>query len=235
MSNVIIRVNMLFLVLTLAVSLVCFAQSEQGQPRVATALEGQIPSDAVVLFDGRGLDQWTYADGSPAGWIVENGTMTVKDGSIVTRKKFGDMQIHLEFLVPIPAEGEKGQALGNSGIYIQRNYEVQILDSYKNETSPELSCGSVYKLHAPLVNVTRPPGVWQTFEIIFHAPRFDSSGNKTKAATVTVLHNGVLIQNHVEIVPTGGASKHPEIPSGSILLQDHHSPFKFRNVWVREL
>ncbi|HUU26812.1 MAG TPA: DUF1080 domain-containing protein [archaeon] len=222
-----------FCLLSLILIIPCFGQSGQ-QPKVVSALERQAPSDAVVLFNGADLSEWTYADGSPAGWLISDGTATVKDGSIVTKREFGDMQIHLEFATPSPAKGE-GQDRGNSGVYIHRNYELQILDSYGNETYPDGSCGAIYKLYPPLVNVSRPPGIWQVYDIIFHAPRIDSGGKVSKKATITVILNGVLVQDQVEIMPTGARSGSPETARGPILLQDHHYPVKFRNIWVREL
>jgi len=215
----------------LMIPVASFAQEE---PRVVSALQGQVPSDAVVLFDGTDLSEWTYLDGRPAGWIVADGAMTVKGGSIKSKREFGDMQLHLEFATPAEAKGE-GQDRGNSGVYIQGNYEVQVLDSYGNKTYIDGMCGAIYKLYPPLVNASRPPGVWQVYDIIFRAPRFDSSGNVVQKAVVTVFHNGVLIQDHVEVVPTGGRSSAKEVARGPIVLQDHHHPVKYRNIWVREL
>ncbi len=207
---------------------------EEEQPRMVRAPEGQIPSDAVVLFDGTGLSEWTYTDGQPAGWIVSDGTMTVKDGSIITKKEFGDIQLHLEFATPEDATGE-GQDRGNSGVYIQGAYEVQILDSYGNETYIDGMCGAVYGQYPPLVNASRPPGKWQVYDIVFHASVFDSESKVIKKATITVFHNGVLIQNHVEIKPTVYGLTETESPLGPIYLQDHNHPVKYRNIWVREL
>ena len=220
------------LVISVIVSLNCFAAEEQ--PAVVSALEGQVPSDAVVLFDGTDLSEWIGADGGPANWVVAGGAMTVNKGGIVTKKTFGDMQLHLEFCSPAPPRGE-GQDRGNSGVYIHGNYEVQILDSYINETYIDGMCGAVYKLSPPLVNASRPPGLWQVYDIIFRAPGFGSQGKVIKKATVTVLHNGVLIQDHVEVMPTGGSTGSDETSRGPINLQDHNHPVKFRNIWVREL
>ena len=220
------------LALSLILSLNCVPQEKQ--PPVVTALEGQAPSDAVVLFDGTDLSEWIGADGEPANWIVADGAMTVNKGDIITRKTFGDMQIHLEFATPASAKGE-GQDRGNSGVYIHGNYEVQILDSYRDETCNNSMCGAIYKLSPPLVNASRPPGLWQVYDIIFRAPGFDSEGKVIKKAAVTVLHNDKLIQDHVEVVPTGARTGSEEIPCGPIKLQDHNHPVKFRNIWVREL
>jgi len=220
------------LALLLTISWNCFAQDEQ--PPVVSALPGQVPSDAVVLFDGSDLSEWSGTDGKAPTWVVAGGAMIVQKGGIVSKRTFGDMQLHLEFCTPAPPRGE-GQDRGNSGVYIHGNYEVQVLDSYINETYSDGMCGAVYKLSAPLVNASRPPGIWQIYDIIFRAPEFDSQGKVTRKAVVTVLHNGVLIQDHVEVVPTGGRTGSEETPRGPIYLQDHHHPVKYRNIWVREL
>jgi hypothetical protein len=210
------------------------AFSQEKEPKVVTTPEGKAPSDAIVLFDGTNLDEWTYTDGKPAGWIVSDGTMTVKGGGIRTKKEFGSMQIHVEFATPSPAKGE-GQDRGNSGVYIQGIYELQVLDSYLNKTYFDGMAGAIYKEYAPLVNPAREPGKWQVYDVIFHAPAFDSSGKVTKKATVTVLYNGVLVQDNVEIIATPGGVKDKEGIKGPIFLQDHNHPVKYRNVWVREL
>ena len=153
----------------------------------------------------------------------------------MTPKEFGDIQLHLEFATPAEAKGE-GQNRGNSGVYIQGAYEVQILDSFGNETYIDGMCGAVYEQYPPLVNASRPAGEWQVYDIIFHAPRFDSQGKIVEKPNVTVLHNGVLIQNHVEINGiTRAAIRETEQPKGPIFLQDHGHPVKYRNIWVREL
>ena len=220
------------LVSSLAVSSHFYA--EEAQPKVVSALPGEVPSDAVVLFDGKNLSEWVHTDGTPASWIVSDGATTVAKGGIKTKREFGDIQLHLEFRTPAPARGED-QDRGNSGVYIQGNYEVQILDSYINETYIDGMCGAVYKMYPPLVNVSRPPGIWQSYDIIFRAPKLDSAGKVVKKATVTVLHNGVLIQDHVEVEPTGGRLGSAETARGPIFLQDHNHPVQFRNIWVREL
>ncbi|MBN2288066.1 MAG: DUF1080 domain-containing protein [Candidatus Glassbacteria bacterium] len=223
----------LTLVFSALVSYDCLAQEEQ-EPAVVSALSGKVPSDAVVLFDGTGLSEWAGAEGGPVSWTVADGAMTVNKGAIVSRKEFGDMQLHLEFCTPSPPRGE-GQDRGNSGVYIQRNYEVQILDSYDSKTYVDGMCGAIYKISPPLVNACRPPGAWQVYDIVFRAPQLDSQGEVIKKAVVTVLHNGVLVQDHVEVVPTGGRTGTAETARGSIFLQDHNHPVKFRNIWVREL
>jgi hypothetical protein len=198
------------------------------------------PSDAIVLFDGTGMDQWEKPDGGPVGWKLEDGAMTVVKGTggIQTKQSFGDMQLHLEWRSPEKVVGE-GQGRGNSGVYIQGLYEVQILDCYKNKTYVNGQTGAVYKQHIPLANACRPPGEWQIYDIIFTAPRFKENGFLFSPATVTVLHNGILVQNHAVIL---GTTENLGLPAykthplkQSILLQDHSNPVSFRNIWVREL
>ena len=160
--------------------------------------------------------------------------MTVNGGGIMTKKEFGDMQLHIEFATPAEVKGE-GQGRGNSGVYLQGIYEIQVLDSYNNETYPDGMIGAVYQQYIPLVNASRPPGKWQTYDMIFRAPKFDRSGKVVKKAAVTVLLNGILIQDHVEIGPTPGGPRNEEQSKGPIFLQDHNNPTRFRNIWVREL
>jgi len=240
--------------LVLAAGAVALAQQAQPakelpQPKVITPGSPNhpelAPSDAIVLFDGTSFDAWTKTDGKPVEWTLDNAkvkgsAMTCKpgSGSIMTKQTFGDMQIHIEFATPkADADaGLKSQARGNSGVYIQGRYEVQVLDSYQNETYPDGQCGAVYKQHAPLVNVCRAPGEWQTYDIVFTAAKFDAAGKKTASPRVTVLHNGVLIQNNVEITgPTGGAMGEDETKPGGLMLQDHGNFVQYRNVWVRKL
>ncbi len=220
------------LVLFISIPLNCF--TEDNQPEVVICLDGQIPSDAVILFDGNDLSEWTNTSGGPSEWIVSQGAMIVSDGGIMTKKEFGDMQLHLEFATPKEGTGE-GQDRGNSGVYIQGIYEIQVLDSYKNETYIDGMCGAVYGQYPPLVNSSRPPGVWQTYNIIFHAPEFNGYGKVSKKATVTIIHNGVLIQDKVEIITTPGGVRETESARGPIFLQDHSHPVRYRNIWVREL
>jgi hypothetical protein len=193
------------------------------------------PSDAVVLFDGTSLAAWTKTDGTAAGWTIEDGAMVVNAGSIITKEKFGDVQVHVEFATPAKVEGE-GQGRGNSGVYLQGRYEVQVLDSFKNETYPDGQCAAIYKQHPPMVNACRGPGEWQTYDIVFRGPRFDAGGKKVKNATLTVLHNGVLVHDNAEVTsPTGAAMNAEEGGDGPIYLQDHGNPVRYRNVWVRRL
>lgn len=202
---------------------------------------GRPPGDAVVLFDGKDLSQWASLDGTPSQWVVNDGYMECVKGSgyIRTLRNFGDCQLHLEFATPTPAEGS-GQGRGNSGVFFGLNrYEVQVLDSFDNATYADGSAGSIYGQYPPLVNVSRPPGQWQTYDILYTAPRFDRTGKHLAPARMTILHNGVLIQHNVELTgPTSWLERapyraHPEkLP---IALQDHGNPVRYRNIWVREL
>lgn len=191
------------------------------------------PSDAIVLFDGTDLSQWNNGD----QWEIKDGYAIVKGKGISTKQAFGDCQLHLEFATPAEVKGE-GQGRGNSGVYLMSNYEVQILDSYENKTYYDGQCGSIYKQTPPIVNACRKPGEWQTYDIIFEAPEFDDDGTVVKPAYVTVLQNGVLIQNHFEL--QGGTSfvaaprYHKHADKLPISLQHHGNPLRFRNIWVRE-
>lgn len=214
----------------------CVAYSQESEPAVVSALEGKIPSDAIVLFDGKDLSKWTSIDGTPAKFEVKDGAMVVVKGSggVVTKDEFGSMQIHIEFATPAEAKGE-GQDRGNSGVYIQGIYETQVLDCFNNKTYINGMVGAVYNEYPPLVNACRPAGQWQTYDIIFHAVKFGYKNNIDKRATVTVLLNGVLVQDNVEIVPTPGGPRTKEALTGPIYLQDHGHPVKYRNIWVRKI
>ena len=197
------------------------------------------PSDAIVLFDGSSLDSWTHMDGSPVKWKLEDGAMTVvkSTGDIKTRESFEDVQLHVEWCTPAEVSS-KDQGRGNSGVWLQERYEVQILDSYNNQTYVNGQAGSIYKQHPPLVNACKGPGEWQSYDIIYQAPRFNEKGRLLTPARVTVLHNGVLIQNNVEIWgPTEyrGLPQYKKHGPASIRLQDHGNPVSFRNIWVRRL
>ncbi len=198
------------------------------------------PSDAIVLFDGSNFDHWMAAlDHSDAKWKLEDGHMTVVDktGPLMTRDSFGDIQLHLEFRTPAKIEGD-GQGRGNSGVFFQGRYEVQILDNYENKTYPNGQCGAIYKQHIPLANACKKPGEWQSYDIVYTAPHFNADGIKIASAYITVIHNGVLIQNHVEIKGTTeyiGQPKNIAHGKDGIVLQDHGNPMSFRNIWIREL
>ena len=200
---------------------------------------GGPPSDALVLFDGKDLSKWKTDKGGEARWVVEDGAATVNGtGSILTKEEFGDCQLHVEWATPSVVKGE-GQGRGNSGVYLQSRYEIQVLDSYNNKTYYHGQAGGVYKQYAPLVNACRKPGEWQAYDIVYHAPRFDADGNVTKRGTVTVLHNGVLIQDHVEILgatnPAGAPKYTTHALKQPLLLQDHGNPVRYRNIWIRPL
>jgi len=201
---------------------------------------GRPPSDAVVLFDGKDLSKWADKEGGPAKWKVENGYFEVmpKTGEIHTREAFGDCQLHVEFAEPSPAKGED-QDRGNSGVFLHGLYETQVLDSYQSKTYADGQAAAIYGQYPPLVNASRPPGQWQTYDIIFHGPRFDASGKLTRPARETVFHNGVLVQDNVELTgPTGHHVRPPYKPGPEKLplaLQDHGHPVRYRNIWIREL
>jgi hypothetical protein len=202
---------------------------------------GRPPADAVVLFNGKDLSQWVEKkDGSPAKWKVENGYFEVvqKTGDLQTREAFGDCQLHVEFAEPSPAKGED-QDRGNSGVFLQGLYETQVLDSYQSKTYADGQAAAIYGQYPPLVNASRPPGQWQTYDIIFHGARFDASGKVTRPARETVFHNGVLVQDNVELTgPTGHHVRPPYKPGPEKLplaLQDHGHPVRYRNIWIREL
>ena len=199
------------------------------------------PSDAIVLFDGKDLSKWTsQKDGGPARWKVENGYMEVAKGTgvIQTAQAFGDCQLHIEWASPKPAVGED-QDRGNSGVFLMGLYEVQVLDSYQAATYPDGQAAAVYGQYPPLVNASRPPGEWQSYDIVFHAPRFAQDGTLSRPARLTVFHNGVLVQDDVELTgPTAHKARPPYTAHAAklpIALQDHSHPVRFRNIWVREL
>jgi hypothetical protein len=249
-------VRSVFAAASLAAACVVGAQSEPGwkthslarpNPPVITPATastpdqpGKAPSDAVILFDGKDLSQWRSTNGGPAKWIVKDGVMeSVKGaGYIQTYRNFGDCQLHIEWAAPVPPSGS-GQGRGNSGVFLMNQYEIQVLDSYQNRTYADGQTASAYGQHPPLVNAALPPGQWQTYDIIFYAPRFDATGNVTKPATVTILHNGVLVQSNTEFTgPTGWlqrAAYRPHPLKLPLALQDHGNPVRYRNIWIREL
>ena len=192
------------------------------------------PSDAIVLFGGKDMSAWVGGE----KWLIADGVATVHGGGATSKQSFGDCQLHVEWAAPKEVKGE-GQGRGNSGIYLQNRYEVQILDSYENETYYDGQAGAIYKQWPPLVNACRKPGEWQTYDIIFEAPRFDKNGKLAKPAYVTVLHNGVLIQNHAELSGSTAWDKPPAYEAHPLKqplsIQDHGNPVQFRNIWIREL
>lgn len=206
-------------------------------PGIGTAA----PSDAIVLFNGTDLSQWVRApEGTAPRWKVEDGAfMPVRgSGGLRTKQSFGDCQLHIEWRTPAVVSGE-GQGRGNSGVFLMERYEVQVLDSYDNRTYSNGQAASLYKQAIPLVNASRKPGEWQSFDIVFRAPRRDAAGNVTTPAFVTVFHNGVLVQDHVALkgntVYTGQPFYEQHGDKEPLMLQDHGNPVAFRNVWIREL
>ena len=196
---------------------------------------GGPPDDAIVLFDGKDLSQWIGGD----QWIVKDG-YAIGGGEYLmhTKQALGECQLHVEWAAPEKIEG-RGQERGNSGVYLMGLYEVQILDSYNNGTYPDGQAGAIYKQHPPLVNACREPGQWQTYDIIFEAPRFDAQGELTRLAYLTVFHNGVLVQNHFPLLGATAWDQPPRYTAHAaklpLVLQYHHDPVRFRNVWIREL
>ena len=225
----------------------------EPEPKVITpgpAATAAAPSDAVILFDGTNLDQWvSVKDKSPAGWKVADGVITVdkSTGNIETKRSFRNYQLHLEYRIPEGITGE-GQARGNSGLFLastgpgDAGYELQIMDSYNNKTYVNGMAGSIYKQYIPLVNACRKPGEWQSYDVIWTAPAFNADGSMKTPAYVTAFHNGVLIQNHVELkgetVYIGKPEYKAYSSSAPIKLQAHGDPsppISFRNIWVREI
>lgn len=212
-------------------------------PVVVAQEENRVPSDAVVLFDGTDFNAWTSAvDSTAVTWHLNgDGSMTVKDkvGDIQTKQEFGSVQLHLEWRSPAEVQRE-GQNRGNSGVFLQSRYEVQILDNNNNDTYVNGQVGAVYKQHIPLAKASMPTGKWNTYDIIFHAPKFNAEGQKVKSGTLTVLHNGILVQDHVALKGTTeyiGWPKNEAHGKAPIRLQDHgdNSRVSYRNIWVREL
>jgi len=204
---------------------------------VPAKLPGQPPSDAIILFDGSDLSQWVSTkDSGPAKWKVENGYTEIvkKTGSIRTRRSFGDCQLHIEWATPTQITGS-GQDRGNSGVYLMGRYEVQVLDSYNNVTYADGQAAAIYGQNPPMVNACRPPGQWQSFDIIFRRPDFKS----LTPATITVLHNGVLVQDHWVLEGTTVHEERAEYSAHEdklpLMLQSHHNPVRYRNIWLREL
>jgi hypothetical protein len=208
-------------------------------PGISFSEHATPPSDAMVLFDGKDLSHWRDKNnGGPAPWKIKKGTMVSAKNDIETTNQFGDLQLHLEFKEPAPATGE-GQARGNSGVFLMGRYEIQVLDDYQNPTYADGMSAAIYGQHPPLANACRPPDEWQTYDIIFNVPHFDANGKLQSPGYVTVIFNGVVVQNHQSIrgdtnwrspgkyTPTG--------PTGPLALQFHRDPVAFRNIWVRPI
>ncbi len=222
--------------------------AKQPPPPVVAPGEsaGDPPSDAIVLFDGTAESlgaNWGDDRGGATKWRLVDGAVesVAKAGYLQSKREFGSCQLHLEWASPSEVKGD-GQGRGNSGVFLQGRYEVQILDNFKNATYPDGQAGALYGRAKPLVNACRPPGEWQSYDIIFKRPLFGADGEVVRPAIFTVLHNGVLIHHHVELSGgTGWAGPHAVTPyephgdRGPILLQDHGNPVRFRNIWIREL
>jgi hypothetical protein len=233
----------------LCVAAICIAQDvkpadtqefEPAPPVVKPGENTAPPSDAIVLFGGADLSQWQDRKGNPPRWEVKDGVVTVmkKTGPMITKQSFGDCQLHIEWRTPTEITGD-GQSRGNSGIFLANRYEVQVLDSYENSTYVNGQAGAIYKQHIPLVNACRQPGEWQAFDIVYIAPRFQEDGSLLTPGYFTVFHNGVLIQNHVELKGStaniGKPSWEKHEIKQPISLQDHGNPVSYRNIWIREL
>ena len=248
--------SILFGTLSLFVATVCWGQdvpeimgmkpemTEVWKPEVELVTPGEnygdAPSDAIILFKDGSMDEWVNDNGDAPEWRVENGVMTVSSSNIKTKRKFGSVQLHIEWRSPAEVKGSS-QGRGNSGVlFSDGKYEVQVLDSYENRTYRNGQAGSVYKQYAPLVNASKKPGEWQTYDIIFSQPHFNEDGSYLVPPKITVLHNGVLVQNSVVLrgptvyigMPEYQIQKHGP---GSIMLQDHGDAVSYRNIWVREL
>jgi hypothetical protein len=209
--------------------------SKEKEPTVIDP--GPPPSDAIVLFDGKDLAQWKGQSGGEPKWkLLGDGAMEVNGtGSIMTKEEFADVQLHVEWATPSVVKGD-GQGRGNSGVYLQGRYEIQVLDSFNNKTYFNGQAGAFYMNSAPLVNASRKPGEWQSYDIIFHAPKQGDDG-KTIPGSFTVLHNGVLVQDHVPVKgdATTAAMFKGVTPKGPLVLQDHGNPVRYRNIWIRKL
>jgi hypothetical protein len=242
------QVSRLFSFVFLCLSAVSQAQeldptvTERWEPKpkkVSPAAANTPPSDAIVLLNGTAPTAWTHKDGRPVEWTLVDGALTVKPGTgdIVSKEKFGSCQLHLEWRAPLVIKGE-GQGRGNSGVFLQSRYEVQILDSYESKTYSNGQASALYKQHIPLVNACAAPGTWQTYDIIYHAPIFNANGLMTTPPTVTVIHNGVLVQDHVALLGTTEYRGLPQVNAHGddmLILQDHGDLVSYRNVWLRKL
>ncbi len=195
------------------------------------------PESAIILFNGKDLNNWTTRDGDPARWSVEDGVMSVtaRGGDIMTEERFTDFMLHLEFMTPDMPDAT-GQAKGNSGVFLQGRYEVQVLDSYGIEVPGKGDCGSIYNQFAPLVNACKPPLQWQTYDVVFRGTRVDDSGQVVEPTRLTILQNGLVIQNNIQLPGVTGASIDENAGEpGPLLLQDHGNDVKYRNIWIVSL
>lgn len=223
----------------LAGSLIVSASLALGAAPHKKKFSAKPPKGAVVLFNGKDTSKWVRAGSDrPISWKVENGAMEITrgGGNIESVPKFTDFQLHVEFNIPqLPPEA-KGQARGNSGVYLQGLYEIQVLDGWNNETYADGSCGAIYGQYPPRVNASKPPGTWQAYDVTYTAPRFDEKGQLVQMARATVYHNGILIHDNVEIKgATTASGNYDRTQAGPIMLQDHGNPVKYRNIWVKPL
>ena len=244
MNNKIVKIKILVTLMILVGTILnVLSQPEKrdqthAEPKVITPGNGtSAPSDAIVLFDGASFSQWCDEKSGEVKWGLENGEMTVVKGtgSIFTKQSFGDCQLHIEWRTPETVVGE-GQGRGNSGVIFQRRYELQVLDSYENQTYFDGQAGSIYNQSIPLINACRKPGEWQTYDVVFMAPHYNSNGELEIPPRITVFQNGVLVQNNFVIK---GVSM-PRVTydayfKGQLQLQDHGNPVSYRNIWIREL
>jgi len=210
--------------------------AEPEPPVVNPGPVGGPPSDAIVLFDGKDFAQWRTQDGGTPRWKLGPGYMeTTPTGGIFSRQEFGACQLHIEWATPAEVKGN-GQGRGNSGVYLQGRYEIQVLDSWNNKTYPNGQAGAYYGHRPPLVNASRPPGEWQSYDIVFHPPQTQPDG-RIQPGSFTVFHNGVLIQDHVPVAPepTTAAPLKGVVEKAPLYLQDHGNPVRFRNIWIRPL
>jgi len=218
---------------------------DRPKPKIITPPEhfsqgAPAPSDATVLFDGQDFSKWQSEQGGEVKWKIEDGYMeTTKTGRIRTKDEFGDFQLHIEWATPAKVEGN-GQGRGNNGVNIYGRYEIQVLDSYNNPTYADGQASAIYGQKPPLVNASKPPGEWQTYDIIWECPRWDESGKLVKKAYVTVLHNGVVVHHRQELYGSTpyralGNYNRPQPPHGFLELYEHGNPVRFRNIWIRPL
>ena len=234
------------------ISINSYSQLREGDPRLSEVwhpvprivspgkTSQDAPSDALVLFNGKDLSEWQSAKGGDAKWKIQGDYVQVAPGTgnIQTKKAFGDCQLHIEWRTPDTVRGD-GQGRGNSGIFFMGLFELQVLDSYNNSTYSNGQAGSMYKQSMPLVNACRPPGEWQTYDVIFTAPRFNSDSTLKSPARITVFQNGILVQNNFSL---WGGTEYIGIPVYKMIpeklplaLQDHGNPIRYRNIWIREL
>lgn len=238
------------LIVCSAVMLPLFASAQQGDPKATEVWEPvpvkvtpgtgtSAPSDAIVLFDGKNLNSWESDNGGAAPFTLKDGAMTVapKKGGIKTKEAFEDFQLHIEWRAPSVVKGE-GQGRGNSGIFLQSYYELQVLDSYESKTYSNGQAASLYKQTIPLVNACKKPGEWQTYDVIWTAPRFNEDGSVKSPARITVLHNNILVQHNTELKGKTeyiGQPKYVKHGAMPLALQDHGDLVSYRNIWIRKL